>query len=516
MAIASVEGWVRGGPLKSYKPSSANPWDRYKVAHLLNRAGFGGTPEEVEHLVKIGYENAMDEIVNYEKFQDDFPEVDFSEVDRRKKELLEKRAAQALGFGQKPKDDPEFRKLFQKLQQANRQAMEEAVSLWIRRMIQTRRPLQEKMTLFWHGHLTSSARDVENARHMYQQNEFFRKNALGNFREILIGISKDPAMLRYLDNNTSRKEHPNENYARELMELFSMGIGNYTDVDVKEAARAFTGWTFERFGDEFIFRPQWHDYGEKTFLGKVGNWDGTDIIDIILEQPVTARFISRKLFEFFVYPNPEPELVEAMAELLRENHYEFKPLVRAILQSEVFYSDKAYRTQIKSPVQLVVGTVRLLGLQGIPERLLWLAMSLMGQELFAPPNVKGWDGGEAWINTSTLFLRYNFAYFVITGKLPGAQGAPRGGDQEKRLVRAFSRFSSSFTPQKLLRKSRTPEEVVDTLIDRFIQTRINEPERNKLVEFASKLLITPLSEPSDETLKQIVHLILCLPEYQVC
>ncbi len=516
MTIASAEGWVRAGSLESYKPDSSNPWDKYKAAHLLNRAGFGGKPEEVEHLVKIGYEKSIDEIVNYEKFTEDFPEVDFSEVDRLKKELLEKRTAQALGFGQKPRDDPEFRKLFQELQRANRQAMAESVSLWIRRMIQTRRPLQEKMTLFWHGHLTSSARDVENARHMHQQNEFFRKNALGNFREILIGISRDPAMLRYLDNNTSRKEHPNENYARELMELFSMGIGNYTDEDVKQAARAFTGWTFERFGDEFIFRPPWHDYGEKTFLGRAGNFDGTDIIDIILEQPVTARFISRKLFEFFAYPNPEPELIEQMAGIFRENHYELKPLVRAILQSEAFYSDKAYRTQIKSPVQLVVGTIRLLGLEGIPERLLWLAMSLMGQELYAPPNVKGWDGGEAWINTSTLFLRYNFAYFVVTGKLPGAQDSPRGKGLEGRLLRTLSRFSSTFTPLKLIPKSQTPEETVDTLIDRLIQAKINEPERDKLVEFARKIQISSSSEPPDEAVKQIIHLILCLPEYQVC
>ena len=212
-------------------------------------------------------------------------------------------------------------------------------------------------------------------------------------------------MLVWLDNRRNVKEHPNENWARELLELFTMGVGNYTDQDVVEAARAFTGWGLNRWAGEFAFFPGRHDFGMKTFLDVTGPFDGNDIIDIIFEQDVTAEFISRKLFEFFVYPDPSEELIAELADVLRENNYEIRPLMSAIFEHPEFYSDRAYRSLIKSPVDLFVGLFRELGMSDpvfLPR-----FMADAGQKLFAPPNVSGWTSGVGWINTATLLARYN-------------------------------------------------------------------------------------------------------------
>ncbi|MGH8104623.1 MAG: DUF1800 domain-containing protein, partial [bacterium] len=411
----SAQSKIGTGPLKAYTPTASQPWDPAKAAHLLNRAGFGGTPDEIDRLVKAGYDRALDDIVNYEKWEDNYAPVDFQPLLDAYNEVRGQRF-NFLGNG-KANDNPEVRRLQQVAQRIRREKTEESIRWWYNRMVTTKRPLQEKMVLFWHGHLTSSIEDVENPIAMYNQNEFFRQNTLGKFRDILIGISKDPAMLRYLDNNTNRKEHPNENYARELLELFSMGVGHYTDFDVKEAARAFTGWSFR--GNDYAFNEGQHDYDEKTFLGHKGNFDGSDIIDIVLEQPPTADFMARKLLKFFAFSQPDPDMIQQGADILRKNDYEFRPLIRALLQSQAFYSDASYRSQVKSPVQLVVGALRQLNLGMTDGPVVPAAAGLMGQMAWAPPNVKGWDGGLSWINTSTLLIRYNFMNFLVAGQLPG-------------------------------------------------------------------------------------------------
>jgi uncharacterized protein (DUF1800 family) len=260
-----------------------------------------------------------------------------------------------------------------------------------------------------------------------RQNELFRGLALGNVRELTLAVSQDPAMLRYLDNFRSDRAHPNENYARELMELFTLGIGNYTEGDVRESARAFTGWTIDRGTRAFALDPRRHDDGRKTFLGRSGDFDGSDIVEIIFEQPAAARWFARKLLRFFVYDDPEPELVEAFAAVIRRHDYNLQPCLSLLLRSNVFYSARAYRALVKSPVEFVVGVHRLLGIERVNPAELG-ALGRMGQVLFRPPSVKGWDGGGAWLNSQSLLARENFASALLDSQpLPQSEGWPPPG-----------------------------------------------------------------------------------------
>lgn len=262
------------------------------------------------------------------------------------------------------------------------------------------------MTLFWHGHFTSGFREVRSSHLLYQQNQLLREHALGNFYQLLLRISTDPAMLIYLDSARNRKEQPNENYARELMELFTLGEGQYTEADIKAAARAFTGWTID--DRQFRFRRRQHDYDDKTFMGRTGPWNGGDIIQIILEQPAAHHYIVTRLWEFFCYDEPERSVVRGLSTTFRKNDFDIRPVVRQILTSRGFYSIQSRGRRIKSPVQLSVGTIRALGITEYDALALNRVLGEMGQVLFQPPNVKGWDGGHKWINTATLFSRYNF------------------------------------------------------------------------------------------------------------
>ena len=276
--------------LRPYKPSSDDPFDRVKAAHLLNRAGFGGTSDEIQQVLKLGPQDAADWLLDFpdapaeEQSKTDVP--DLSGLDGYPKtfrEIAEKTR------GMTPQERMEYRQM---LQRANIEAVRETASWWMRRMAHGPNPLQEKLTLFWHGHFTTSARDERAASLMWDQNELLRRNAAGNFRTFVREISRNPAMLDYLNNQQNRKAHPNENYARELMELFTLGIGNYSEVDIRESARAFTGWAHD--GQDFIFRKFDHDTGPKTFFGRTGNFDGYDIVDIILQQPACPRYIASR------------------------------------------------------------------------------------------------------------------------------------------------------------------------------------------------------------------------------
>ncbi|MDR7483177.1 MAG: DUF1800 domain-containing protein [Armatimonadota bacterium] len=429
--------------LARFVPSTSHRWDRAKAAHLLNRAGFGGRPEEVDHVLRLGPEAAVEELLNYDRIPEEFPPPNFSDVRALFEEVARLRAGRA--------PEAERRQAFQAALRANVQKLQELRAWWLARMIQTRRPLQEKMVLFWHGFLVSGYPDARIAEFLYVQNELFRRMALGNFKALVLAISRDPAMLQYLDNDSNRKGRPNENYARELLELFTMGIGHYTEQDVREAARAFTGWTHRGYLPEFVFNPAWHDDGPKTFLGRTGNLDGTDIIDVIFEQPATARRLPTRLFEYFGYLRPEEHLVEEMADLFRRSAFEVRPLVRAILTSQAFYSPRAMRTQVKSPAQLVVGTARLLEIEPARAPQLLRAMDLMGQALFAPPNVGGWPQGERWITTSTILQRYNFSALVLTGGAPGIARRQRDLPPVPAAV------------MRLVEGARTASEVVDRL-----------------------------------------------------
>jgi uncharacterized protein (DUF1800 family) len=313
------------------------------------------------------------------------------------------------------------------------------------------------MVLFWHGHFATSVVKVRDAYLMWRQNELFRRLATSNWLELLVQVGKDPAMLLWLDQAQSRRQHPNENFAREVMELFALGEGHYTEKDITEGARALTGWSYDRATQLFVERPFLHDPGEKTIFGKTGPFKGEDFLQLIVAQPQAARFITAKLWNFFAGEEPGPELLTALAAEFRAGGNRFKPWLRAVLLSEEFYNPRVVGNQVKSPVQWLVGSVRLLERQ-LPPPMVCLGLTRnLGQELFAPPNVKGWDGGLSWITTNTLLARYNEAATLVAGDLQPLAGVPlanrpnQGKAQERRLqnvrlpgVDLEKLFSSSF------------------------------------------------------------------------
>ncbi len=276
---------------------------------------------------------------------------------------------------------------------------------WMTNMLQTETPLAEKMTLFWHNHFATSQQKVRIANIVYTQNMLFRKHALGNFGTLLREVSRDPAMLIYLDSVNSKKEAPNENFAREVMELFSLGEGNYTEKDIKEAARAFTGWSVDRETGKYMFRRGAHDFGKKTMFGKTGNFDGDQVIDLILARPEAAQFITRKLWREFVSPTPNEAEVKRLALVLQNSGYDLAKLMHAMLSSDAFYDIENRGSLIKSPVEFIVGTIKTFNVRPPNVRPFVLQSALLGQNLFMPPNVKGWPGGEVWVNTASLLNR---------------------------------------------------------------------------------------------------------------
>jgi uncharacterized protein (DUF1800 family) len=365
--------------------------ERQRTAHLLRRAGFGTSAGELDGLTAIGYSGVVDQLL------EDAP-VEPAPVD--------------FGADAKVGD----------LQRA-----------WLAQMLGTPRPLQEKMTLFWHQLLTSGAPKVQEHDWLWQQNQLFRQNALGNYGSLLTEVGRDPAMLRWLDGGQSRKAHPNENYARELMELFSMGIGNYSEQDVKEAARAFTGWTVDKLTGIADLNPKQHDPGPKTIFGTTGPFDDAGVVKLILGRTATANYLARKLLGFFYADGPEPGFVDRIADTLRSSDYELKPALRAIFMAPEFSSDAAYRARVKSPTEYVVGLAKHLGYDAVPDGLA-PAMSSMGQSLFAPPNVAGWPGGSrAWVSTSMLLTRFNAA----RGALGKADLSALAGGPSERLFDHF-------------------------------------------------------------------------------
>jgi uncharacterized protein (DUF1800 family) len=371
--------------------------DRVRVAHLLRRAGFGATPAELDHYAAIGTTATTDAVLNYP------------------------RTSNAMLETTLPALDPST--LTQGASAARLQAW------WVQRMAATARPLEEKMTLFWHGLLTSGL-DKSGPGQLYVQNQLFRGHALANLDDLLKAVSKDPAMMVYLDTETNRVGKPNENYARELMELFTTGIGHYTEDDVRESARAFTGWTLGRGNVRYAlvstFTPRLHDAGGKVFMGKRGAFTGDDIIEMLVPLRATAERLSTKLFTFFAYPNPEPAVVQHLADTFQQKRYNVGAVVREILTMDAFYSPQAYRATPKAPAEYVAQMLRMTGtpVAGGPAGLTAAvaAMGPMGQVLFNPPNVAGWPAGRSWINSSTLLNRLNFANALARRAGPSLKG----------------------------------------------------------------------------------------------
>jgi uncharacterized protein (DUF1800 family) len=364
--------------------------NQLKNQHLLWRAAFGPMIENVNQLPDVSQKELYKILLK---------------TSSKKPSALNVAANSYDGLIKGIQDLGQMQKLTQEQKkQLRKQSVDDIKNLnltWLNEMINSEAQLREKMSLFWHGHFACR---VVNIYFQQQLLTVIRENALGNFGDLLREVSKSPAMLSFLNNQQNRKQHPNENFAREVMELFTMGRGNYTEADVKEGARSFTGWGFNLKG-EFIQRPFQHDNGNKTFLGKTGNFDGDDVIDIILEQKATAKFITQKIYKFFVNDEVDPHKIESLAEGFYQSNYDLQKLMNEIFLSNWFYNEKNIGTRIKSPVELMVGVRRLVPMELERPEAQLLFQRVLGQILFYPPNVAGWPGGKNWIDSSALMFR---------------------------------------------------------------------------------------------------------------
>jgi hypothetical protein len=387
------------------------PWSARHAGHLLRRAGFGGRPAEVERLASMPMHAAVDSLVHFPSTASlPAPPALYDPRSVLRQNFM---GALRAFIG----DDTQRREIAKQIRKGERDSVVGLQRWWLERMLNSPAPLQEKMALYFHGHFTTATIQKGVTPQMtYDQNQLFRDNALGNLRELTWKVSIDPGMLMYLDNARSDPQHPNENYARELMELFTLGVGHYTERDVRESARAWTGWIVVRRTGKAMFVASRHDNGSKTFLGRTGNLAGHDIVDVIYQQPACAEFWANSLLNFFVYNNPEPQLVGAVAKLIRKNDYNLEPVMSALLRSNIFYSDRAYRALVKSPVEFVVGTYKTLGLTQIDETA-QRALVQMGQILFYPPNVAGWPGGANWLTSQTVIARENFVAALMNSPM---------------------------------------------------------------------------------------------------
>jgi uncharacterized protein (DUF1800 family) len=449
---------LRATAMGGLAPLSPQAWNRDKARHLLVRAGFGGTPAEVNALCAMGPHKAVDHLVDFHHRP--AADVPFDATPPLPADALEGK----------------LRGDFVRGQVAGARAGVERAQMarlrlwWLRRMVESPRPLQEKLTLFWHGHFATQDSVVQNSYSLYRQNQLLREQAAGNFGALLYGIVHDPAMLRYLDNNRNVKGQPNENLAREIMELFSMGVDQgYTEKDIIHGARALTGYTLDG-GGVFRFIESQHDKTDKTVFGKTGPWTGDDLVQFILAQPATSRFVARKLFAFFAHREPSDNAVDQLASVLRANQYEIGPTLKNLFLSEEFYSARSVGTQIKCPVQLTVGALRDLGIAQLTSYdALDAALREMGQELFEPPDVKGWRYGREWINTSRLLIRYNATADLV-------RAAPQ---RQRQGIDVVALVASS--------AAKSPAEIVDHLVKTCLAKPLPAEKRQKLIELLTGL-----------------------------
>ena len=460
---------------------------RALVAHLFRRAGFGLRPEELDRFTSLGIRGSVEYLLNYDALPDPsetrFPAPDLGPLTGKLNQL----------FAELDQSRPDRAELTRQLRAALDQAKLLLQSWWINRMLHTSRPLQEKMTLFWHGHFATALQKVDAAQ-MLPQNLLFRRMALGNFGTLLAAVTRDPAMLHWLDGDLSRKGHPNENYAREVMELFTLGVGHYTEHDVREGARALTGWVLELFTYKPRWVPRYHDDGIKSYLGHSGAFGPDEVMAILAAHPRTGVFLGRKLFEFFAHDNADAATVREIADTYYRSGHDIKAVVRQILLSDAFYSEASFQQHFRSPAEFVIGTTRELG-SVVSVSAMARSMTVMGQDLFNPPNVGGWPGGFTWSTAGALAERFNFA-----GLLVGRQDAG----------------ASSLDTGQLLRRSgaRTAAGLVDYLLGRFIGLGATEATRSALLEYlgGSQVLASPLM---DMRVRGLLQLVLTAPEYQL-
>jgi len=568
-------------------PIAASDWNYDLAAHLLERAGFSGTPEEIEALARLTPVEAVRRLVHFQSIPNDLPPFDHSGIhdaglepfpeSRPAVTKMAKEKGEALGIKVKPGGDRPLQPIVNKFFYWLRASVLETQRVaywWANRMVQTRHPLEEKMALFWHGHFAVNEAKVRDYRKTLGQLELFHKYGTGNFRDLLIAVAEDPAMLSFLDAGVNVKGAPNENFAREIMELFTMGVGNYSEKDVREGARAFTGWNYVDL--QFVVHKEQHDDGPKTFLGSTGNFDGVDVMDIILKQPVTSRFIAGKIYRFFVRQELTPEVQEKLGAVLRSNNYNIAPLLETIFLSRDFYSPASVGTQIKSPVQLAISTYKKLGLTevpGVPD--FNIATGMLGQRLFSPPTVAGWSEGRSWMTPGLLLERGNFIRDVlfpdinfvppdranpsadiriVADKVRAGQdisaatmpergsegglaesnmladrdedfntryGSFRGWQMAIEKVKPIPRPAANIdlTRMVVAAGSKNTADVVDYFIRRFMRVPPAEEKRQSLIAFLNAQLgtsdVSVARTYMEDSLRLVLHLLMSEPEYQL-
>ena len=418
-------------------------WNRAAAQHLFRRAGFGAGPARIRRALEDGFAATLEELLARDSHEE--------RLQRGIHALLPAQDSAALA------------------------------SWWMSLILGNGAPLRERMVLLWHDHFATSDAKVDDARMMFAQNDLFRRVGLGDFRELLRGVAKDPAMLVWLDGDQNRAGQPNENFARELLELFGLGLGNYTERDIQEAARAFTGWGTQ--GRSFVFRPVHHDGGTKEIFGTRGELSGDDAIDLVLSHPACARHIARRLLAEFVHPDPERIWVDELARRLVQADWNLRATVELVLRSELFFSEPARRSRIAGPVELCAATVLTLGGAGreIAPRALVEACASMGQALLRPPSVKGWDGMRNWIDAGTWVARHNlFRSLTENADLQAAFGSPG-------------------------RREDVPRAVLECLL----------PEQTGGALAALLQSASHETENVDEALRLVTALVLTSPEYQL-
>ena len=473
--------------------------NQQKNQHLLWRAAFGPMAENANQLGDISQKELYDILLKTSSKKPAALQIATGSFDGLVKGIQDLGKMQDLTKDQK--------------KQLRKQSAEDIKSLnllWLSEMINSEAQLLEKMSLFWHGHFACR---VINIYFQQQLLNVIRENALGNFGDLLREVSKSPAMLSFLNNQQNKKQHPNENFAREVMELFTMGRGNYTEKDVKEGARAYTGWGFNLEG-EYVFRPFAHDDGKKTFLGKTGNFDGDDVIDIILKQKATAHFITQKIYKYFVNENVDDDKVASLADSFYQSNYDIKRLMNNIFTSDWFYEEKNIGTRIKSPIELMVGIRRLIPMELNRPELQLLFERILGQVLFYPPNVAGWPGGKNWIDSSALMFRMklpqlltNSGKLLLTPKedddvMMGREGVEKNNNAQS--ISANVDWNSVF--QVFAKSDRG--NLSDKLNEIVLQTKtsINPNVLKRYIDNTSR----------EEFIKSTIVELMSTPEYQLC
>lgn len=591
IALALFGGTGRAAASEAWRgdlaPIDGPSWQRAHAAHLLERAGFGGTPDQVTRLATLGPEKAVRHMLranpgalpDFEHSGVHDPSLEPFPPSRPATTKLARESGEALGVRIKPGGNrplqPVVDRFFYWLR-ATYLETHRVAYWWANRMLRSERPLQEKLALFWHGHFAVNETKVRDYRKMLRQVELFHDKGNGSFRDLLVAVSQDPAMLAFLDAGQNVKGAPNENFAREIMELFTLGVGHYSEQDVREAARAFTGWNYRDL--EFVVNREQHDEGEKTVLGETDRFDGVAVIDLILAQPACAEFIATKLYRFFVRDEIDPELRVALGALLRDGDYEIDAFLETLFRSKDFYSPASMSTQIKSPVHLVISTYRKLGLRevpGVPD--FNVVTAELGQQLLRPPTVAGWAYGRSWITPGLLMARGNFAYDVVfpdinfephdrlardtriqavhekiaqgyditSATVPEEEGEEQGtmamsnamADRDEdfntrygsykgwqlavQRVKATPRTFPAVDLSALIRNEglQTPRAIVDAFLARFLSAPVDAAFRDKLTQQLIEELgtsdIGAAESYMEDALRRLLHLILSAPEYQL-